>query len=104
MLYFNGCITEINNKQVNDAQDIDTVIPMYNLIEFSNAYSNTSGSFCQYYRYESALDDNGHINDFPANNSNNFSLRFKQQTTEQTGNGGTKKVERMVPSKYLSNF
>ena len=77
---------------------------MYNLIEYSNAYSNTSISFWQYYRYESALDDNGHIIDFPANNNKKFSLRFKQQTTEQTGNGGKKNVERMAPLKYLSNF
>ena len=38
------CITEINNTQTDDAQIIDVVMPMYNLIEYSNAYSKTSGS------------------------------------------------------------
>ena len=33
--------SEINNTQVDDAQDIDTVIPIYNLIEYSDAYLKT---------------------------------------------------------------
>ena len=44
---------------------------MYNLIECSDAYSKTSRSLWQYYRDEPALDNNGNINDFPANNNNN---------------------------------
>ena len=36
--------TEINNAQVDDAQVIDIVMPMYNLIDYSDAYSKTSGS------------------------------------------------------------
>ena len=35
---FTSCTTKINNTQVDDAQDIDIVIPMYNLIEYSNTY------------------------------------------------------------------
>ena len=101
---FTDCITEINNAQVDDAQKIDVVMPMYNLIEYSDAYSNTSGSLWQYYRDEPALDANGGIIDFPANENNSVSFKFKQQITEQTGNGGTKDVEIMVRLKYLSNF
>ena len=41
---FTDCITEINNTQLDDAQKIDIVMPMYNLIEFCDAYSKTSGS------------------------------------------------------------
>ena len=33
---FTNCISEINNTQVDDAQDIDVVMPMYNLIEYSD--------------------------------------------------------------------
>ena len=33
---FTDCISEINNTQINNAKDIDAVIPMYNLIEYSN--------------------------------------------------------------------
>ena len=53
---------------------------------------------------EPALNANGEVIDFPANNNNSVSFKFKQQITGQTGNGGTKDVEIMVPLKYLSNF
>ena len=43
-------------------------MPMYNLIEYSDAYLKTSGSLCQYYRDEPALENNGNIIGFPANN------------------------------------
>ena len=45
---FTDCITEINNTQVDDAQKIEIVIPMYNLIEYSGAYLKTSVSLWQY--------------------------------------------------------
>ena len=40
---FTDCISEINNTQINNAKDIDVVMPMQNLIEYSNSYSKTSG-------------------------------------------------------------
>ena len=76
-------------------------MPMYNLIEYSDAYSKTSGSLWQYYRHESALDTNGNIIDFPPNNNNSNSFKFKQQITRKTGNGGTKDIEIMIP--FLEN-
>ena len=42
---FADCITEINNTQVDDAEITDVVMPMYNLIEYSDAYLKTSGHF-----------------------------------------------------------
>ena len=77
---------------------------MYNLIEYNNAYSKISGSFWQYNRDVSALNANDEIIDFPGNNSNSASFKFKQQITGQTGNGGLRGVEIMVPLKYISNF
>ena len=41
---FTNCISEINNTQVDNAKDIDSVMPVYNLIEYSDNYSETSGS------------------------------------------------------------
>ena len=41
---FTKCISEINNTQIDNAEYIDIVMPMYNLIEYSNNYSKTSGS------------------------------------------------------------
>ena len=39
---FTNCISEINNTQIDNAKDIDIVMPMYNLIEYSDNYSKTS--------------------------------------------------------------
>ena len=64
-------------------------MPMYNLIEYSGIYSKISGSSWQYYKDEPVLNNAGDITDFPANNNNSTSFRFKGQT-EQTGNNGTK--------------
>ena len=45
---FTNCISEINNTQVDNAKVIDIVMPMYNLIEYSDNYSKTSESLWQY--------------------------------------------------------
>ena len=45
---FTKCISRINNTDIDTAQDIDIVMLMYNLIEYSNNYSKTSGSLWQY--------------------------------------------------------
>ena len=99
---YTNCISEINNTQVDNAKDIDIVMPMYNLIEYSDNYAKTSGSLWQYYLDKPAL-NNGTIVGFTENNLTN-SLNFKVKITGQTGNDGIKNVEIMVPLKYLSNF
>ena len=57
----------------------------------------------QSYIDEPALDDNGNIIDFHTDNKS-ATFKFKQKITGQTGNGGAKDIEIMVPLKYLSNF
>ena len=47
---FTNCISEINNTQVDNAKYIDIVMPMYNLIEYSDNYAKTTGSLWQYFR------------------------------------------------------
>ena len=47
-----NCISEINNTQVDNAKDLDVVMPTYNLIEYSDNYSKTSRGFSQYFRDE----------------------------------------------------
>ena len=51
-----NCISEINNTQVDNAKDIDIVMPMYILIEYSDNYAKSTGSLWQYFRDEP--DDN----------------------------------------------
>ena len=91
---FTKCISRINNTDIDNAHDIDIVMPMYNLTEYSNNYSKTSGSLWQYYK-----DD---PNDNLAN-SESFKSKVKK-TGKTSNNGNTKDVEIILPLKYLSNF
>ena len=45
---FTNCISETNNTQIDNYKDNDIIMPMYNLIEYSDNYSKTSGSLWQY--------------------------------------------------------
>ena len=91
---FTNCISEINNTQVDNAKDIDIVMPMYNLIEYTDNYAKTSGSLWQYYRDE--------LNN---NLADSESFKFKVKITGKPPNDDNEKeVEIMVPLKYLSNF
>ena len=100
---FTNCISEINNTQIDNAKDIDIVMPMYNLIEHSDNYAKTTGSLWQYCKDIPAKNNNNEIIVFDVNNTTD-SFKFKVKITGQTGNNGTKDVEIMVPLKCLSNF
>ena len=91
---FTICISEINNTEIDNCKDIDIIMPMYNLIEYTDNYAETSGSLWQYYRDE------------PNNNLvNSKSFKSKIKISGRTPAGGNEKdVEIMVPLKYLSNF
>ena len=100
---FTNCISEINNTQIDNPKDIEIVMPMYNLIEYSDNYAKTKGSLWQYSKDIPARNVNDGIIVFNVNNVTD-SFNFKVKFTGQTGNDGTKDVEIMVPLKYLSNF
>ena len=67
----------MNNTQIDNAKDINVVMPMYNLIKYSDNYSKTSTSLWEYYRDEPALTDAGALDNFPVN----VSFKFKQKVT-----------------------
>ena len=91
---FTNCISEINNIQVDNVKDIDKVMPMYDLIEYSNNYAKTSGSLWQYYRDE----PNDNLAD-----SESFKSKIKV-TGKTPADSNEKDIEVIVPLKYLSNF
>ena len=74
-------------------------MPMYNLIEYSDNYSDTSGSLWQFKRDET-------INNADVTKENNAPLfKYKTNVTGNTESNGRKNgVKIAVPSKYLSNF
>ena len=101
---FTDCIRKINNTQVYNVKDIHIVMLMYNLIEYSDNYSKTSGSLWQYCKDIPAVNNNGDIVDFNGANATD-SFNFKAKITGQTDDDGEiNNVEIMVPLKYLNNF
>ena len=100
---FTRCISKINNTEIDNAQYIDIVMPMYNLIEYSDNYSKTSGSLWQYCKEIPAINNNDEIVDFNGANATD-SFNFKTKITGQIDDDGIINIEIMVPLKYLSNF
>ena len=66
---FTNYISRINNTQIDDAHDMYVVMPLYNLIEYSDNYSKTSAILWQYCRNEPALADDSTRTDIDENNA-----------------------------------
>ena len=108
---FVSCITKINGELIEDAEDLDIVMPMYNLLEYSKNYRKTIGSFYNYCRDK--LGGNANNND---NTVNSNTFKYKNKITGNTYNvaagavgyivnkNGTKNIELAIPLKYLGNF
>ena len=95
---FEKCRTEINETFVDETDFINITMPMYNLIEYSDNYSDTSGSLWQFKRDEI-------VNNAYVSNDNAPSFKYKASLIGNTENNGTKNgVEIAVLLKYLSNF
>ena len=108
---FTNCISEINKVLVDNAEDLDIVMPMYNLFEYCKNYRKTTGIFWNYYRDQPNNPPTINCNAEPITNSESF--KYKSSITGKTpnanndteqGNTSTKKnLEIVVPLKYLSN-
>ena len=107
---FVSCITRINGELIEDVDDLDIVMPMYNLLEYSKNYRKTIGSLYNYYRGELS-DDNNPDNFLNRNVVNSETFKYKNKIIGNTYNAtadddilSTKKVEIAIPLKYLGNF
>ena len=104
---FISCISKINGELVENAEDLDIVIPMYNFLEYSKNYEKTSGSLFNCYRDEPKNHDEG-----DGDNTKNISIRgsnsfdYKIKITGSLADGELEKedVEIAIPLKYLGNF
>ena len=74
---FTYCISKINNTQVDNAKDIDIVMPMYDLIEYSDNYPKTSGSLWQYFKDIPAVNNNAIVNFVENNLTDSFNFKVK---------------------------
>ena len=123
---FISCITRINGELIEDADDLDIVMPMHNLLEYSKNYRKSIGSLYNYYRDELSDDnDNDYFGNIKVVNSEAF--KYKSKITANTynanstilnpagdarinnsnyieNNSGKKSIELAIPLKYLRNF
>ena len=105
---FTRCITHINDEHVETAENLDIIMPMYNLIEYSDNYSDSSGSLYQFKRDESPMNNAGNSNNVALDNSTSFkyktSLLGKADDDDDGNDRSLKNSKIVVPLKYLSNF
>ena len=115
---FFSCITRINGELIEDADDLDIVMSMYNLLEYRKTienYRKTIGSLYNYYRDDLKDDaDDNNFGNIKVVNSNTF--KYKNKIIGNTYNvdagtqgsdvnkNGTQEVELTIPLKYLGNF
>ena len=112
---FVSCITRINDELIEDADDLDIVMSMYNLLEYSKNYRKTIGLLYNYYRDELSDDaDDNNFDNIKIVNSNTF--EYKNKIIGNTNNvnagaqgydvnkNGTQEVELAIPLKDLGNF
>ena len=99
---FTKCNLEINDEHVDTAENVDIVMPMYNLIEYSDNYQDSSATLYQYKRDEPPDDID---NNLAVNNSSSFKYKVKLLGNPVVDdNVATLNVKVVVPLKYLSNF
>ena len=128
---FVSCITRINGELIKDADDLDIVMPMYNLLEYSKNYRKTIASLYNYYRDElSNDDDDNNFHNIKVVNSNSFEYKNKiigntynidatipnpdpataaanprvENPNYDANKEGTKTIKLAIPLKYLGNF
>ena len=122
---FVSCLTRINGELIEDADDLDIVMSMYNLLEYSKNYRKTIGSLYNYYRDELSDDTDDNFDNIKVVNSNTFKYKNKiigntydvdaripnpdgarqiDNPIYNVNKNGTQEVELAIPLKYLGNF
>ena len=93
---FINCISKINGVQIDNAEDLAVVMPMYNLLEYSKNYRKTTGSLWNYYRDEPSTP--------PSSNSESFKYKTSIVGETPEGNDSLTGAKDVIPLKHLSNF
>ena len=102
---FISCISTINGIKMDNAQDLDVVMSMCNLLEYSKNYKKTAGSLWNFYRDEPNSDRDDNEMNYSIINSKSFDYISIFMENGVTQNNLTKNnVKIIVSLKYLSNF
>ena len=100
---FIKCNLETNDEHVDPAENLDITMPMYNLIEYSDNYQDSSATLNQYKRDEPPEDDI--VADLTTDNSSSFKYKVSLLGNLAVANNIARLHEKVVvPLKYLSNF
>ena len=100
---FTTCNLEINDEHVDTAENLDLTMSMYNLIEYSDNYQDSSVTLYQYKRDEPPEDDA--VADLKADNSSSLKYEISLLGNPVVANNIARiNVKVVVPLKYLSNF
>ena len=94
---FRTCYVTINDEHVEKAEYLDIAMPMYNLLEHSDNYQNSTGSLYQFKRGKPP-DDNANVGNATT------SLVYKSKLIKGTDDNNVNNVKLVVPLKYVSNF
>ena len=104
---FTECVTHINDEYVETAENLNIIMPMYNLIEYSDNYADSSGSLYQFKRDESPMNNaRNHLN-VALDNSTSFKCKaslLAKADDADVNDRSLKNMKLVVPLKYLSIF
>ena len=104
---FTRCVTHINGEYVETAENLDIIMLTYNLIESSNSYADSSGSFYQFKRDESPMNDAQNPLNVALDNSASFKYKASLLGKADDADGNDRSLKNtkiVVLLKYLSNF
>ena len=107
---FLSCISKINGKLVENAEDLDVVMPMYNLLDYSKNYEKTSGSLFNYFRDEPNSFNTNDTNPINVSIKDSKSFDYKSSLNNALPNadvnnkGVHNNLEIAIPLKHFGNF
>ena len=104
---FISCISKIYGELVENVDDLDIVMPMYNMLEYSKNYEKTSGSLFNYYRDEPSeliIGDGNNAINISIRNSKSFVYKTEITGSLDAGQDEKEDVTIAIPLKYLGNF
>ena len=104
---FISCISKINGELVENAEDLDIIMPMYHLLEYSKDYEKTSGSLFNYYRDEPSefiIGNGTNAINILIRNSKTFDYKTEIMGSLDAGEDEKEDVTIAILLKYLGNF
>ena len=103
---FINCFSKINGVDIDNAEGLDVVMSMYNLLEYSRNRRKTTGSLWNYYRHEPSNPLSSNSKSFKYNTSisgNNYNVGDGEAGYD-ANKAGKNEIEVVILLKHLSNF